>query len=81
MKKTIVVMALALLSSCKTAQVEEKAPFVWEGSNLYFLLTDRFKNGDSSNDINFDRNEKTAVLRGFEGGDLRGIIQKIDDGY
>ena len=81
MKKTIVVMALALLSSCKTAQVEEKAPFVWEGSNLYFLLTDRFKNGDSSNDINFDRNEKTAVLRGFEGGDLRGVIQKVEDGY
>ncbi|MGS0748885.1 alpha-amylase family glycosyl hydrolase [Halpernia sp. GG3] len=27
------------------------------------------------------RTEKAAVLRGFEGGDLRGIIQKIDDNY
>ena len=25
--------------------------------------------------------KKAAVLRGFEGGDLRGIIQKIDEGY
>lgn len=81
MKKTIVVMALALLSSCKTAQVEEKAPFVWEGSNLYFLLTDRFNNGDTSNDVNFGRNEETGLLRGFEGGDLRGIIQKVEEGY
>ncbi|WP_297986348.1 alpha-amylase family glycosyl hydrolase, partial [uncultured Chryseobacterium sp.] len=45
------------------------------------LLTDRFKNGDTSNDVNFGRTEKAAVLRGFEGGDLRGVIQKIDDGY
>ena len=48
---------------------------------MYFLLTDRFKNGDVSNDVNFERKEKAAVLRGFEGGDLRGIIQKIDDNY
>ena len=44
-------------------------------------MTDRFKNGDPSNDINFERKEKAAVLRGFEGGDLRGVIQKIDDNY
>jgi alpha-amylase len=25
----------------------EKAPFVWENANLYFLLTDRFNNGDT----------------------------------
>src|SRR5690606_5389972 len=30
---------------------------------------------------NFGRTEKAAVLRGFEGGDLRGIIQKIDENY
>ena len=59
----------------------DKQPFVWEGANLYFLLTDRFNNGNPNNDVNFNRTEKTAVLRGFEGGDLRGIIQKIDDNY
>jgi alpha-amylase len=56
-------------------------PFSWKAANIYFLLTDRFMNGDPSNDVNFDRNEETAVLRGFKGGDLKGVTQKIKDGY
>ena len=59
----------------------KEAPFMWEASTVYFLLTDRFRNGDESNDFNFNRDKETGVLRGFEGGDLRGIIQKIDDNY
>ena len=58
-----------------------ETPFFWEGANIYFLLTDRFNNGDTSNDINFDRTKETAKLRGFEGGDLKGITQKIREGY
>ena len=45
------------------------------------FLTDRFNNGNPDNDVNFNRTEKAAVLRGFEGGDIRGVIQKIDEGY
>ncbi|PIA82319.1 alpha-amlyase [Gaetbulibacter sp. 4G1] len=60
---------------------ETKTPFVWEAANVYFLLTDRFNNGDVSNDINFNRSLETGKLRGFEGGDLKGIIQKIEEGY
>lgn len=60
---------------------KQDTPFVWEGANLYFLLTDRFKNGDTTNDVNFDRNKETAKLRGFEGGDIKGVIQKIKEGY
>lgn len=81
MKKPLILLSLALLTSCKTINNVDKKPFVWEGANLYFLLTDRFNNGNPNNDVNFNRTEKTAVLRGFEGGDLRGIIQKIDEGY
>ena len=44
-------------------------------------MTDRFNNGDTSNDINFERNKETGILRGFEGGDIIGITQKIEDGY
>jgi alpha-amylase len=55
--------------------------FTWKGANIYFLLTDRFNNGDVSNDINFDRKKETAVLRGFEGGDIKGVTQKIREGY
>jgi alpha-amylase len=40
------------LSSCSSTKkiAESKTPFVWEGANVYFLMTDRFNNGDKSND-------------------------------
>ncbi len=60
---------------------EKKVPFVWDGANIYFLLTDRFNNGNPENDINFERTDSTGVLRGFMGGDLQGITQKIEEGY
>lgn len=60
---------------------KQDVPFVWEGANLYFLLTDRFNNGDTTNDVNFERTKETGKLRGFEGGDLKGITKKIEDGY
>lgn len=93
MKKIILYSLLSAVAfiGCKPSKAEQtakntiketpKTPFVWNGANLYFLLTDRFNNGDTSNDINFDRAKKTAKLRGFEGGDLKGITQKIKDGY
>ena len=81
MKKILIFLGFGILTSCGSVKNSSEKPFVWEGANVYFLLTDRFKNGDITNDINFDRKEKAAVLRGFEGGDLRGIIQKIDDNY
>ncbi|MFD2586889.1 alpha-amylase family glycosyl hydrolase [Croceitalea marina] len=61
--------------------VENNKPFFWEGANIYFLLTDRFNNGNPDNDVNFSRTDSTAVLRGFEGGDIAGITQKIEEGY
>ncbi len=61
--------------------IKKEVPFTWEGANIYFLLTDRFNNGNPENDISFDRTEETAVLRGFEGGDIQGITQKIEEGY
>ena len=60
---------------------EKKKEFVWEGANIYFLLTDRFNNGDKTNDVNFERTKTPGKLRGFEGGDLKGITQKIKEGY
>jgi len=72
------------LESCNSAQANQaidEIPFVWENANIYFLLTDRFNNGDPSNDVNFDRTLPTGKLRGFEGGDIKGVIQKIEEGY
>jgi alpha-amylase len=85
MKKIVTILLLATIiigcSSKETSKSEKDVPFVWNGANLYFLLTDRFNNGDTSNDINFDRTKKTGKLRGFEGGDIKGITQKIKEGY
>lgn len=86
MQKTLfIILVFTLFFSCKSeVEVAKKTtenPFVWEGANLYFLLTDRFNNGDTSNDINFDRTEETGKLRGFKGGDIKGVTQKIKEGY
>ncbi len=58
-----------------------KTPFVWEGATIYFLLTDRFNNGNPLNDLNFNRTKETGTLRGFMGGDIQGITAKIEEGY
>ena len=70
-----------LAADIQTKKATNSTPFVWEGANLYFLLTDRFNNGDSSNDSNYNRNKETGKLRGFMGGDVKGITQKIEEGY
>lgn len=85
-KLSLFLVILSLVISCESAEKSKKTstteiPFVWEGANLYFLLTDRFKNADTTNDTNFNRNKKTGKLRGFKGGDLKGVTQKIKDGY
>jgi len=67
-------------ATVETPEVVE-IPFIWEAANLYFLLTDRFNNGDTSNDVNFDRTLETGKLRGFKGGDIKGITQKVKEGY
>ena len=59
----------------------KELPFAWEGANVYFLLTDRFNNANPDNDINFNRDNPTGKLRGFMGGDIQGISEKIKEGY
>lgn len=79
----LLLFALLTLVSCKE-EIEDavvSVPFTWDGANIYFMLTDRFNNGDTSNDVNFGRDKETAVLRGFMGGDLKGVTKKINEGY
>ena len=65
----------------KQTSVRDSVPFLWEAANVYFLLTDRFNNGNPQNDVNYDRSHPTGPLRGFMGGDLSGITEKIRSGY
>lgn len=71
------------IKKTKIEEVKEQPSmaFDWKAANVYFLLTDRFNNADPTNDLNFDRSNETAVLRGFKGGDIKGITKKINEGY
>jgi alpha-amylase len=88
MKDKIFVLIPLLMFSCTVSErneefvsEKENVPFYWEGATVYFLLTDRFYNGDSTNDFSFDRKRDGARLRNFMGGDIAGIIKKIEEGY
>ena len=55
--------------------------FSWKNATVYFLLTDRFANGDTTNDLQYSRRPDGAILRSFMGGDFKGVTQKIREGY
>lgn len=77
---------LSLITACKgpkavTSLPDAPAPFYWGNATVYFLLTDRFQNGNPGNDVNFERDQPCAPARGFMGGDIAGITQYIRSGY
>ena len=47
---------------------------------IYFMLVDRFKNGDKTNDHPMNRPDVNPKVD-YWGGDLAGLQQKIEDGY
>ncbi len=82
----IFIFFLVLFSACnggknKLEIIEKNVPFDWKAANVYFLLTDRFYDGNPENNLNFNRNKPTGKLRAFMGGDVRGITRKITEGY
>jgi alpha-amylase len=48
--------------------------FRWEGKTVYYAVTDRFHNGDPSNDGVVDPKDPEK----FHGGDWQGVIDKLD---
>lgn len=77
--KYILCCLLLLLSTSPISA--NPTPDFWKNATVYFLLTDRFNNGDPGNDRSYDRNQNPSMLRGFEGGDIQGVINKVEDGY
>ena len=71
------------------SKIESADDFTWDNANVYFLLTDRFANGDTSNDHSYGRalDANGNPLSGwqsapgtFHGGDFKGLTQKINEG-
>ncbi|EKO3706750.1 alpha-amylase [Vibrio metschnikovii] len=66
---------LILLAPLKS----EPQPFTYRNANIYFVMVDRFYNGDPSNDHSYGRKKDGQQEIGtFHGGDLKGVIKKLD---
>ncbi len=67
-------------SSALTVTAESKDYFTWDNVNAYFVLTDRFYNGNTSNDGSYGRQRASGDedVATFHGGDLAGLTQKMD---
>ena len=54
------------------------ASFVWEDALIYMIMTDRFVNGNASND-----GDPTGATQGadWQGGDFAGVTSMIQSGY
>lgn len=84
-----VVALAALLAGCaggapapgRVTPVPADPAVAWNSATVYFLLTDRFDNGDPANDRALGRAHDGAPLRSFEGGDLRGVLRRLEAGY
>ena len=86
-------------AAISVAYPESADDFTWDNATVYFLLTDRFNNGNTTNDNSYNRglyqdgskvdygtiNNGGTKFDGnvatFQGGDFKGITQKIKEGY
>ena len=48
---------------------------------LYSLMIDRFNNGNTSNDWQYNRPEEVLPQADYQGGDVKGITDKINAGF
>lgn len=63
----------------KVEKSNAKAKFDWKNAIVYFVMTDRFYNGDPSNDHSYGRHSDGMQEIGtFHGGDLKGLTEKLD---
>lgn len=74
-KKALCLSFISLfLFSNFTVQAAEKEERAWQNEIIYSLMVDRFNNGDNHND--YDVNMQDPLQ--FQGGDFKGIKDKLD---
>lgn len=70
---------LLLLETVKTNAGSVKPHFNWKNATVYFVITDRFYNGNPNNDFSYGRKaDGMQEIGTFHGGDLAGLRQKLD---
>lgn len=80
MKRLTFTLMMALVAVAAIA-----GDFAWGNATVYFVITDRFNNGDTSNDINYGRRvdygSEQLNAATFHGGDFAGMLAKAREGY
>jgi len=90
----VIILSIGIVSGCKINNYKNDAntnvKFSWDNATVYFALTDRFLDGDKSNNHSYGReldengNENPDYKNEpatFHGGDIIGITKKINEGY
>ncbi|MFT4414894.1 alpha-amylase family glycosyl hydrolase [Fredinandcohnia humi] len=74
-KKLMIVLLIPLLLFSALPVHADKANEVgYQEESIYYVMVDRFNNGDTSNDSDVDHTNPLA----YHGGDFQGIIDKLD---
>lgn len=76
---------LLFLLGFQPLRAENVPAFDWGNANVYFVITDRFANGDTANDVNYGRitdyGSERLNAATFHGGDFKGMLRKAREGY
>jgi glycosidase len=70
---TFILISLLFFHALPTGAAE-KEDRKWQDESIYYLMVDRFNNGDNKNDYEVDVQDPKA----FHGGDFIGVIDKLD---
>lgn len=85
MKKFITTTLTALLATLTGFAQQPADNFTWGNATVYFVITDRFCNGDTTNDVNYGRindyGSEQLNAATFHGGDFKGMLEKARQGY
>jgi len=83
--KKIILFAAFIVFSLHYLCLSGSKKFDWGNATVYFTITDRFCNGDTTNDINYGRivdyGSERLNAATFHGGDIKGLLIKVRDGY
>jgi len=83
--KTTVLFTVMMLCALGVSDISTASGFGWSHATVYFVITDRFANGDTANDVNYGRivdyGSEQLNAATFHGGDFKGMLQKAKEGY
>ncbi len=83
--KNYIFTILLILSLSYACAAQINNGFDWRNATVYFVITDRFCNGDPTNDVNYGRivdyGSEQLNAATFHGGDFKGMLEKAKEGY